>query len=151
VNKFTLGRNTASQAVSFDVGANFMRVSRLHAEISVIGPDRYRLKDLGSTNGTEVFDGGSWVEIAETGISSSQRFRLGGEFETSVDELKRQGYTIAQPETVRLTLPIPALSENTTQLRTIDIGEAAAPFFWLKLMQYALVLCGLTFAMSPAR
>jgi glutaredoxin len=92
---FTLGR---SPEVSCDVGANFPRVSRRHAEISYIGSGRYRIRDLNTPNGTEILKNGRWVRVSEATISNSQRFRLAGQFESSVEELAWLGHQIARPQ-----------------------------------------------------
>jgi hypothetical protein len=91
---FTLGRNTAKQSVTVDVGPNFPGVSRLHAEIAAAGPDSYRITDLGSTNGTEVLENNCWVAVTQAIIAGNQPFRLGSQFETTIDELARLGYRI---------------------------------------------------------
>lgn len=93
---FTLGRNTAKQSVTVDVGPNFPAVSRCHAEIVAAGPDRYQITDLGSTNGTEVWENGHWRRVTQAIISSRQRFRLGGQFETTITDLARLGYKVPE-------------------------------------------------------
>ena len=91
---FTLGRNTAKQSVTVDVGSNFPAVSRRHAVIVAAGPDRYQIIDLDSTNGTEVWENGRWKNVTQAVISSGQAFRLGRQFETSVAALARLGYKV---------------------------------------------------------
>jgi glutaredoxin len=88
IRVYTLGRSAEQ---SIDVGPDFKRVSRRHAEIAVLGPNAYRITDLGSANGTEVFDGHRWISVSQATISRDQRFRLGGEFEATVEELIREG------------------------------------------------------------
>jgi hypothetical protein len=93
---FTLGRNTARQSVTVDVGSNFPAVSRRHAVIVAAGPDRYQIIDLDSTNGPEVWENGRWKSVTQAVISSGQAFRLGRQFETSVAALARLGYKVPQ-------------------------------------------------------
>jgi len=95
IRVYTLGRSAEQ---SIDVGPDFKRVSRRHAEIAVLGPNAYRITDLGSANGTEVFDGHRWISVSQATISRDQRFRLGGEFEATVEALIRQGYEIPAKE-----------------------------------------------------
>ena len=78
--------------MTVDVGPNFPTVSRRHAEIVSVGPDRYKILDLGSTNGTEIWENGRWKPVNQAIISSTQRFRLGGRFETTLQDLVRLGY-----------------------------------------------------------
>lgn len=91
-----MGRNAAGQSVTVDVGPNFPAVSRRHAVIVAEGPDQYQIIDLRSTNGTEVWENGRWRAVTQATISSSQSFRLGRQFETTIADLARLGYKVPQ-------------------------------------------------------
>lgn len=62
-------------------------VSRYHAELlSLYSQDKYLLRDMGSSNGTYVYQHGRWVEISQQEVSASTRVRF-GDFETTVGEI----------------------------------------------------------------
>src|SRR5689334_19045590 len=61
-------------------------VSRRHAELTVLGADRFVLSDSMSSGGSYVRDGAGWRRIERELLLAHDRIRLGGR-ETSVGEL----------------------------------------------------------------
>jgi hypothetical protein len=113
---FTLGRGPEQ---SINVGEEHSRVSRRHAEIAVLGPGTYRITDLGTLNGTEVMVDGRWKRVSQATLSYSQRFRLAGQFESSIADLAHQGFSIG-PSAPRNTAP-PALRKATVYQRASQL------------------------------
>ena len=79
-----------------DVRLNSAKVSRLHAELEVVGSHdsgkgsslQYRLIDCGSTNGTRVFREGRWRSIRRVSVAPNERLRL-ADYETTAADLHR--------------------------------------------------------------
>ncbi|BDR91313.1 FHA domain-containing protein [Vulcanisaeta souniana] len=72
IKEITLGRSPENVVVIPDP-----TVSRKHAVITVINNEELLLKDLNSTNGTYVLDGGSFKKISEYRFSDDIVVRLG--------------------------------------------------------------------------
>lgn len=64
-------------------------VSRSHAELEELGAGRFRLKDLGSTSGTQMLSGAEWVDASEAEVGRDTRLRF-GEYETTPADLLRR-------------------------------------------------------------
>ena len=71
-------------------------VSRQHAELEELGAGRFRLKDLGSSSGTQMLSGSEWVDVQEAEVRHDTRIRF-GEYETTpADLLRDQDKTVVQ-------------------------------------------------------
>jgi hypothetical protein len=57
-------------------------VSRHHAELEELGAGRFRLRDVGSSAGTQMLSGTEWVEVKDAEIRHDTLLRF-GEYETS--------------------------------------------------------------------
>lgn len=78
--KYSIGREPTN-----DIFIDDASVSRQHCYLVVVG-DRYRLIDLGSTNGTWRQSWGSWVPIAEKELRLDDPIRL-GRHDTTISSL----------------------------------------------------------------
>jgi hypothetical protein len=82
-------------------------VSRQHAELEELGAGRFRLKDLGSSSGTQMLSGAEWVDVRDTEVRHDTRIRL-GEYETTPAELlKDQDKTVVQARPAAAAVPPP--------------------------------------------
>jgi hypothetical protein len=84
-------------------------VSRYHAEIEDVGGGDYRLRDLGSTNGTFVKAGSEWIGTKDAVVGTGNIIRFGDvEFNVAdlvdTDDVPKQ----SKPEAQVSAAPIPA-------------------------------------------
>lgn len=83
MTRYRIGRADTNDIVLSDA-----TISREHAELVELGGGRFRLKDLGSSYGTSVFQGQDWEKVTEIEIRHDTQFRL-GEFQTTAADLLR--------------------------------------------------------------
>ncbi len=84
MTRYTIGRG-----VDNDIIIGEPSISRRHAELIAEPGGRYRLKDLGSSNGTHIQQGGGWETLGEAAveIESGTTIRLGQKIITLADLL----------------------------------------------------------------
>ena len=82
--KYTIGRGADN-----DIIMDEPSISRLHAELIAEPDGRYRVKDLGSSNGTHIQHDGGWEKLddAEIEIDTGTTIRLGQSITTVADLL----------------------------------------------------------------
>ncbi len=78
---YKIGRSSGNDIVIEDTS-----VSRNHADIEDLGAGKYRLRDHGSTGGTQVDSGAGWIAIEDTIVKPGDNLRF-GDVEISVSEL----------------------------------------------------------------
>jgi hypothetical protein len=78
---FTVGRGNTN-----DIALEHKSVSRRHAEIEVLPDGQYRVRDLGSTYGTQVNDGHGWVDASDITVGGDVQIRF-GDMETHIGSL----------------------------------------------------------------
>jgi hypothetical protein len=78
MRRLRIGRSETNDVVIPDAS-----VSRQHAEAVELGGGRFALTDLGSTFGTQVWDGQNWIAAKETEIRADTVIRF-GEFRTTL-------------------------------------------------------------------
>jgi len=78
MRRYKIGRSDTNEIVIADAS-----VSRQHAELAELGGGRFTLTDLGSTYGTQVWQGQTWAPAAETEIRQDTVIRF-GEFQTTL-------------------------------------------------------------------
>nr|WP_281721712.1 FHA domain-containing protein [Nitrosomonas nitrosa] len=85
-------------------------VSRNHAEIEELGAGRFRLKDLGSSSGTQMLSGSEWVDVQEAEVRHDTRIRFGEVETTPADLLRDTDKTVVQarPAASHEPPPVPA-------------------------------------------
>ncbi len=81
MRRLRIGRSETNDIVIPDAS-----VSRQHAEAAEIGGGRFSLTDLGSTFGTQVWQGQSWVAAKNTEIDADTVIRF-GEFRTTLRDV----------------------------------------------------------------
>lgn len=96
-----------------DVAIDDATISRHHAEITVTADGRFRLADLGSTNGTYVRQEGEWAEIESTYVEADEIIMLGDYATTPAELLGSRMAELAAAATAEDGAP--------------DDGEAAPP------------------------
>ena len=95
-------------------------VSRHHAELEELGAGRFRLKDLGSSQGTQMLSGSEWVEVKESEIRHDTKVRL-GEYETTpMDLIRDQDKTQVQARPSTPPAPVPAAAPPRPAAPQID-------------------------------
>ncbi len=88
---YKIGRGDANHIVLADKS-----VSRQHAELEELGAGRFRLKDLGSSSGTQMLSGSDWVDVQEAEVRHDTRIRLGEHETTPMDLVRDQDKTVVQ-------------------------------------------------------
>src|SRR5512134_2601284 len=78
MRRLRIGRSETNDIVIPDAS-----VSRQHAEAVELGSGRFALTDLGSTFGTQVWEGQGWIAAKETEIRADTVIRF-GEFRTTL-------------------------------------------------------------------
>jgi hypothetical protein len=78
MRRLRIGRSETNDVVIPDAS-----VSRQHAEAVELGDGRFALSDLGSTFGTQVWDGQNWIAAKDTEIRADTVIRF-GEFRTTL-------------------------------------------------------------------
>jgi hypothetical protein len=103
-------------------------VSRQHAELEELGAGKFRLKDLGSSSGTQMWSGSDWVDVQEAEIRHDTKIRFGEHETTPMDLVRDQDKTVVQarpaspaaaapppqPAPPRPAAPRPPSLENTS-------------------------------------
>lgn len=92
MRRYRIGRSETNDIVIPDAS-----VSRQHAEAVELGSGRFALTDLGSTFGTHVWQGQSWVPAAATEIGADTIIRF-GQFRTTLIDI------LSEPERAALGL-----------------------------------------------
>jgi TIR domain/FHA domain len=111
----TTGRGSVS---TINVGADYPRVSRLHAKIEQIGETTFTIVDLESSSGVEVWLESRWIAVSAATLTVDQPFRLGDQFVAKIEDLHRFAPTVLIEHAVQ-----PPVS------RSIDFDRPApAPF-----------------------
>jgi outer membrane biosynthesis protein TonB len=88
---YKIGRGEGNHIVLGDKS-----VSRSHAELEELGAGRFRLKDLGSSSGTQMLSGSDWVDVKEAEVRHDTKIRF-GEYETTpMDLVRDQDKTMVQ-------------------------------------------------------
>lgn len=111
MRRLRIGRSETNEIVIPDAS-----VSRQHAEASDLGGGRFSLTDLGSTFGTQVWQGQSWVAAKNTEIDADTVIRF-GEFRTTLRDVLSEADRMA----LGLSRSAPPPAPETTP------GPAAAP------------------------
>lgn len=78
---YTIGRGNKN-----DIALEHKSVSRRHAELEVLPNGQYRIRDLGSTYGTEVNDGHGWMDATDITVGGDVQVRF-GDMETHIGSL----------------------------------------------------------------
>lgn len=99
-----------------DVAIDDATISRHHAEITVTEDGRFRLADLGSTNGTYVRQEGEWTEIESAYVEPDEIIML-GDYATTPAELLSG----------RMAEPAAAEAAEAPEESAAGEGEAAPP------------------------
>lgn len=87
-------------------------VSRRHAELEELGAGRFRLKDLGSSSGTQMLSGTDWVDVQEAEVRHDTRIRF-GEYETTpMDLVRDQDKTMVHARPSPASPPAPAAAKT---------------------------------------
>jgi hypothetical protein len=86
MESFVVGRKSSSGGVHIAIDPREDTVGRRHAELQVGADGSCLIRDLGSANGTFVYEGGRWSKVAEARISQNQQIRL-GDYETTAARL----------------------------------------------------------------
>jgi len=73
-----------------DIAIDEPSISRVHAELSELPDGRFRLRDLGSSNGTMVQLDGGWEKIEEATVDGDTPLRLGQRFATAAELIEIQ-------------------------------------------------------------
>lgn len=102
VKSLTIGRNRANDVVILD-----RSISRRHARLDELGNGRYRLTDLGSTQGTFVRVDEAWSRIEQAEIATEQEIRIGNHTSTAAELVYDISVTELPPdaETRRIETP----------------------------------------------
>src|SRR5262245_55523384 len=117
---YKIGRAEGNQIVLADKS-----VSRQHAELEELGAGRFRLKDLGSSSGTQMLSGAEWVDVQETEVRHDTKIRF-GEYETTpLDLVRDQDKTVVQAKAGAAEAPRPATPKPATPRPATP--EPAAP------------------------
>lgn len=92
---YTIGR-----AADNDIIIDEPSISRRHAELIAEPGGKYRLKDLGSSNGTHIQHGGGWETIGEAAfeIETGTTIRLGQKITTLADLLDLREEILGEDE-----------------------------------------------------
>jgi hypothetical protein len=119
--RYSIGRSRDNDIVLTDT-----TISRQHAEIEDLGGGRFVVRDVGSSRGTLVQQGGEWQDVTETEVSADQPIVL-GEFETSVSGLMKEA-GIALPSTADASASAaPASSSASGGASSPAASAASAP------------------------
>lgn len=92
MRRYRIGRTETNDIVLTD-----STVSREHAELAELGEGRFAIKDLGSSYGIAIREGGQWAKVTEAEITRDAPLRI-GDVETSVADLLRDtDRTVVRP------------------------------------------------------
>jgi len=83
MRRYLIGRADSNDIVLAEAS-----VSREHAELCELGGGRFRIKDLGSSLGTAIWQGQDWEKVTEAELRHDTQLRL-GEYQTTVADLLR--------------------------------------------------------------
>lgn len=92
---FVLGRSGDA-----DISVQDGSVSRLHAELTISKDKRLFITDRVSANGTMVYRGGTWKNVRQDFINSSETLRF-GDMETTCIELMDELARLAGSQNVK--------------------------------------------------
>lgn len=126
MRRIRIGRSETNDIVIPDAS-----VSRQHAEAVELGGGRFSLTDLGSTFGTQAWQGQSWVAAKNTEIDADTVIRF-GEFRTTLRDVLSEADRMAlglsraapPPEPAAAS---PARSAPPANAPAAEAGTAAAP------------------------
>lgn len=89
MRRLRIGRSETNDIVIPDAS-----VSRQHAEAAELGDGRFSLTDLGSTFGTQVWQGQGWIAAKDTAIDADTVIRF-GEFRTTLRDVLSEADRLA--------------------------------------------------------
>ncbi len=114
---YTVGR---SASADIRIAKKHDAVGKLHIELTDLGGGEVRVRDLNSTNGTFVREGGRWLEIKARRTLAADAEIMLGDYETTPKELLASLST--RPPPLPPKEPEPAV-KPARRLRRNEYGE----------------------------
>ena len=101
MNSWMIGRSRACGIV-----LDFPTVSRRHAKLTCSG-QKIEVRDIGSSTGTFVMQGGEWSQVTHATVSCDEPIRLGGYKTTARTLLAAAGVEIGTEPAYKETTTVP--------------------------------------------